>query len=205
MEYTWIFDLDNTLHDSQKKIFPIINQKINEYISKAVNINLSDADKLRQKYWDQYGATLEGLIKHHKINPIKFLEETHELINFKELIVPMPDLIKVLSSINGKKIIYTNAPKNYTNKLLELCHIQDYFDGVFSIEDANFIAKPNPISMEFFLKKYKIKEAYFVDDIKENLKTAHEFGLSTIWLTNEKKNPSYINKKISKLNDLITY
>ncbi len=48
MEYTWIFDLDNTLHDSQKKIFPIINQKINEYISKAVNINLSDADKLRQ-------------------------------------------------------------------------------------------------------------------------------------------------------------
>ena len=58
--------------------------------------------------------------------------------------------------------------------------------------------------MEFFLKKYKIKEAYFVDDIKENLKTAHEFGLFTIWLTNQKENPKFIDKKISQLSDLIT-
>ena len=99
MEYTWIFDLDNTLHDAQKKIFPVINQKINQYISKAVKINLTEADELRQKYWNQYGATLEGLIKHHKINPTKFLEETHTLINFEKLVVPMLDLIKVLSSI----------------------------------------------------------------------------------------------------------
>jgi len=28
--------------------------------------------------------------------------------------------------------------------------------------------------------------------------------LSTIWLTNEKENPSYIDKKISKLKDLIS-
>lgn len=204
MEYTWIFDLDNTLHDAQKKIFPVINQKINQYISKAVKINLTEADELRQKYWSQYGATLEGLIKHHKINPTKFLEETHTLINFEELVVPMLDLIKVLSSINGQKILYTNAPRNYANKVLKICQIEDYFDGLFSIEDSNFRAKPSAISMEFFLKKYKIKKAYFVDDVKENLETANQFGLSTIWLTNEEESPSYIDKKISKLSDLIT-
>jgi FMN phosphatase YigB (HAD superfamily) len=43
-----------------------------------------------------------------------------------------------------------------------------------------------------------------VDDIKENLKTAHEFGLFTIWLTNQKENPKFIDKKISQLSDLIT-
>ena len=203
MKDTWIFDLDNTLHDAQKKIFPIINQKINQYISKSVKINITEADRLRQQYWDYYGATIEGLIKHHNINPTEFLEVTHTLENFEELIVPMPDLIKVLTSINGEKILYTNAPRNYTNKVLQICQIENYFDGIFSIEDANYIAKPSATSMEFFIKKYKIKVANFVDDVKENLETANQFGLSTIWLTNEKENPSYIDKKITKLRDLI--
>ena len=75
MDNTWIFDLDNTLHDAEKKIFPLINKKINQYISKEVKINVTDADVLRQKYWDNYGATLEGLIKHHNINPNDFLTD----------------------------------------------------------------------------------------------------------------------------------
>jgi putative hydrolase of the HAD superfamily len=156
LKNTWIFDLDNTLHDAQKKIFPVINQKINRYISKEVKINLKEADELRQKYWEDYGATLGGLIKHHDINPTDFLEKTHTLKNFEELVFPMQDLIKVLSSINGKKILYTNAPRAYTNKVLKICQIEGYFDGIFSIEDCNFLAKPSEISMKFFLEKYKI-------------------------------------------------
>ena len=84
MDNTWIFDLDNTLHDAEKKIFPLINKKINQYISEVVKINLSEADVLRQKYWDNYGATLEGLIKHHNINPKDFLKKTHTLDPIKE-------------------------------------------------------------------------------------------------------------------------
>ena len=51
------------------------------------------------------------------------------------------------------------------------------------------------------LEKYKIKEGYFVDDVKANLKTAHELGLSTIWLTNHKESPKFIDRKISQLKD----
>jgi putative hydrolase of the HAD superfamily len=204
LENTWIFDLDNTLHDAQKKIFPVINQKINQYICETVKINFTDADLLRKKYWDNYGATLEGLIKHHNVDPTEFLEETHTLINLKELVVPMPDLIKVLSSIDGQKILYTNAPRAYANKVLKICEVKSYFNEIYSIEDCNFLAKPSDISMRLFLKKYKIKKAYFVDDVKDNLETANKFGLSTIWLTNEKESPSYVDKKIDKLKDLIT-
>ena len=32
--------------------------------------------------------------------------------------------------------------------------------------------------------------------IKENLETAHKFGLSTIWLSNQKEDPKFIDKKI---------
>ena len=204
MESTWIFDLDNTLHDAEKKIFPIINQKINNYISEELNISFSEADTMRQKYWNEYGATLEGLIRHHGINPTEFLENTHTIIDFEGLVSPMKNVVKVLSSISERKILYTNAPRNYTNRVIKVCQIEDYFDGIFTIEDSNFIAKPNKESMKFFLAKYKIKKAYFVDDVKENLEIANQFGISTIWLTKKSESPSYIDRKIYELKDLLT-
>ena len=203
MKETWIFDLDNTLHDAQTKIFPLINQKINEYISIRLKISIEKSSILRKKYWDLYGATLRGLIKHHNINPIDFLEKTHDVKNLENFIVPMHNLLKVLSSINGRKLLYTNAPKNYAIKILEECNINSHFDEVFTIEDSNFLPKPSDESMKLFMHKYKIKKAFFVDDIKENLETAKKFGLTTIWLTQQEEKPSYIDNKICRLSDLI--
>ena len=108
---TWIFDLDNTLHNAEAKIFPLINIKINQYIGKKLKIDEDSSDKLRQRYWDLYGATLQGLIENHRINPEDFLEKTHTLKNFSSYVIPMKKLKEVLSSINDHKIIYTNDIK----------------------------------------------------------------------------------------------
>ena len=43
-----------------------------------------------------------------------------------------------------------------------------------------------------------------IDDIKENLKTAKNFGLSTIWITKEITHHSFIDRKIEKISDLLT-
>jgi len=205
MATTWIFDLDNTLHDAESKIFPLVNTRMNEYISSYLNISIEDASKLRQGYWDTYGATLKGLIKHHNIDPIDFLSTTHDLKNFNDLVIPEVNLKETISNINGRKIIYTNAPKSYTDKILKISNIYEMFDEVFTIEDSDFTPKPNQESMAHFLKKYNIKEGVFIDDIKENLKTAKNFGLSTIWITNEITHHSFIDRKIEKISDLLTF
>jgi len=204
MTATWIFDLDNTIHDAKSKIFPLVNTKMNEYISSYLDVSIEDADNLRQGYWDTYGATLKGLIKHHNINPIDFLATTHDLQNFNDLVIPEINLKETISKIKGRKIIYTNAPKNYTHRILKISKVYEMFDEIFTIEDSDFIPKPDQEIMSFFLKKYNIGEGFFVDDIKENLKTAKNAGLSTIWLTDEKYHPSYIDKKIEKVSDLLT-
>ena len=204
MSTTWIFDLDNTLHDAQSKIFPLVNKKMNEYISSYLDISIEDASSLRETYWDRYGATLKGLIKHHNIDPIEFLSITHDLNNFNELVFPENNLKKNLSKIHGRKIIYTNAPKNYTNTILQILDIMTLFDEVFTIEDSNFIPKPDKAMMDFFLKKYDISEAFFIDDVKENLMTAKKFSLSTIWITNDDSHPSYVDMKIKKISDLLS-
>lgn len=205
MATTWIFDLDNTLHDAESKIFPLVNTRMNEYISSHLDISIEDASKLRQSYWDTYGATLKGLIKHHNIDPIDFLSTTHDLKNFNDLVMPEVNLKETISNIKGRKIIYTNAPKSYTDRILKISNIYEMFDEVFTIEDSDFTPKPNQGSMANFLKKYNIKEGVFIDDIKENLKTAKNFGLSTIWITNEISHHSFIDRKIEKISDLLTF
>ena len=204
MAATWIFDLDNTLHDAQSKIVPLVNAKMNEYISSYLDISLEDASSLRESYWERYGATLKGLIKHHNINPIDFLSVTHNLQDFNKLVHPENNLKKTLSKIQGRKIIYTNAPKTYTNKILKISKIFELFDEIFTIEDSNFIPKPDQGMMDTFLKKYNISEGFFIDDVKENLFTAKNSGLTTIWITNEKNQPSFIDKKIEKISDLLS-
>lgn len=204
MAATWIFDLDNTLHDAQSKIFPLVNTKMNEYISLYLDISLEDASSLRESYWERYGATLKGLIKHHNINPIDFLSVTHNLQDFNKLVLPENNIKKTLSKIQGRKIIYTNAPKTYTHKILKISKIFELFDEIFTIEDSNFIPKPDQDMMDAFLKKYNISEGFFIDDVKENLITAKNSGLTTIWITNEENQPSYIDKKIEKISDLLS-
>jgi putative hydrolase of the HAD superfamily len=178
---------------------------MNEYISSYLDISIEDASKLRQGYWDTYGATLKGLIKHHNIDPIDFLSTTHDLKNFNDLVIPEANLKETISSIKGRKIIYTNAPKSYTDRILKISNIHEMFDEVFTIEDSDFTPKPNQGSMANFLKKYNIKEGVFIDDIKENLKTAKNFGLSTVWITNEISHHSFIDRKIEKISDLLTF
>ena len=204
MAATWIFDLDNTLHDAQSKIFPLVNTKMNEYISSYLDISLEDASSLRESYWERYGATLKGLIKHHNINAIDFLSVTHNLQDFNKLVLPENNIKKTLSKIQGRKIIYTNAPKTYTNKILKISKIFELFDEIFTIEDSNFIPKPDQDMMNAFLKKYDISEGFFIDDVKENLIAAKNSGLTTIWITNEENQPSYIDKKIEKISDLLS-
>jgi len=204
MTATWIFDLDNTLHDAQSKIFPLVNTKMNEYISLYLDISLEDASSLRESYWERYGATLKGLIKHHNINPIDFLSVTHNLQDFNKLVLPENNIKKTLSKIQGRKIIYTNAPKTYTHKILKISKIFELFDEIFTIEDSNFIPKPDQGMMDTFLKKYNISEGFFIDDVKENLFTAKNSGLTTIWITNEENQPSFIDKKIEKISDLLS-
>jgi len=63
-ETSWIFDLDNTLHNAMVHVFPRINRAMTEYIQQHLEINEADANALRRHYWQRYGATLLGLIRH---------------------------------------------------------------------------------------------------------------------------------------------
>ena len=104
-------------------------------------------------------------------------------------------MAKVISGLLKKSKRFKQSSLSFGGKLKKL--------SIFSFSD--FTPKPNQGSMANFLKKYNIKEGVFIDDIKENLKTAKNFGLSTIWITNEITHHSFIDRKIEKISDLLTF
>ncbi len=55
---TWIFDLDNTLHDASPHIFPHIHRSMTAYLREHLLLEEAEAHALRVRYWHRYGATL---------------------------------------------------------------------------------------------------------------------------------------------------
>jgi putative hydrolase of the HAD superfamily len=74
----WLFDLDNTLHDASHAIFPAISANMNTYIARVLGDGVTPAsqeavDAARLGYWKRYGATLLGMIRHHRVDAADFL------------------------------------------------------------------------------------------------------------------------------------
>ena len=106
---TWVFDLDNTLYPPHIRLFDQIEALMREFMSRELGVDHETADRLRSKYWEQYGTTLAGLMVEHNVDPDQFLYEVHQ-INF-DVLPSYPGLAKRITALPGRKIIYTNGPR----------------------------------------------------------------------------------------------
>ena len=75
----WLFDLDNTLHDAGARVFGALNRSMTDYIMRELALDEPAANLLRRRYWQRYGATLLGLVRHHGVKAAHFLHDTHRL------------------------------------------------------------------------------------------------------------------------------
>ena len=106
---TWLFDLDNTLHDANPFIFPHINRSMMTYICEHLGVDETEANRLRQLYWQRYGATLLGLMRHHGTNPHHFLHHTHQFPDLQQAVIAQRGLKAMLRRLPGRKIVFSNA------------------------------------------------------------------------------------------------
>ena len=120
-------------------------------------------------------------------------------------------LQKELISLDGKKFIFTNGSKSHAANVTKKIGIQNIFDGVFDIVDADFIPKPSIAPYKKIIEKYRIDPKYciFIEDIARNLKPANELGMKTAWIKNnepwaaEFSNESFIDYKINNLSEFL--
>jgi len=203
-ERVWIFDLDNTLHDARPHIFPHINRSMTAYLQQHLQLSEEAANSLRVDYWERYGATLSGLIKHHGTDPDHFLRETHQFPKLSKMVLRQPRLRSVLKQLPGRKVVFSNAPQQYARAVLKLLLVDDLFDDVFSIEHAHYRPKPQSAAFRGLLRKHRLQpqQCVMVEDSVENLLTAKRLGMRTVWVSDALRAPSYVDVKIREVLEL---
>ena len=117
----WIFDFDNTLFASGREIFPLINEKMTQYIEQHLCVDRDEANRLRKLYWDQYGTTMTGLVRHHDIDAEHFLEKTHDIGDLSGFTYRSSRLMQLFKNISGKKFIFSNSPRSEERRVGKEC------------------------------------------------------------------------------------
>jgi putative hydrolase of the HAD superfamily len=190
---TWIFDLDNTLYPPEENIFSQIDQKMTSFIADNLKISNEEAFNIQKQNFIDHGTTLAGFMNsgNDKIDPDKFLEFVHD-INLNSL-KKDNDLRKILLLLPGKKYIFTNGTKKHAENVLKKLNLENIFQSIFGIKEANYLPKPNLETYNLFLKTYKIdpKTSIMFEDMGRNLIPAKELGMKTVLL--ERKLPNKNN------------
>jgi putative hydrolase of the HAD superfamily len=178
---TLLFDLDNTLYPVEKNIFSLIDVRINRFMEEVVAIPSGQVDALRRRYWQDYGATLQGLIRHYGINAEDYLEYVHRF-DIGPYLGPDPELQTTLAEIDQPCFIFTNGSRQHAEQVTKALGIRQYFMDIFDIRVADYQPKPNPLPYQQVLNHLGLQgtDCVMIEDSPANLKTAKAFGMTTI-------------------------
>jgi putative hydrolase of the HAD superfamily len=194
----WIFDLDDTLHHASPHIFPHINRSMTAYVQQHLQLDEAAANELREHYWQRYGATLSGLMRHHGTDPDHFLWHTHQFPELERMVLREPRLRHVLKNLPGRKVVFSNAPQHYAHMVLDLLRVGDLFDDVMAVEHTRYRPKPDSYGFMRLLRRHRIRAAQcvMVEDSLENLHAAKKLGMRTVWVNAGNKSAPYVDVKI---------
>src|ERR1700744_5105499 len=179
---TWVFDLDNTLYPASSGLFPLVTERMNDYICRLLSVSLDEAKLLRAQYFREHGTTMHGLMAVHRIDPHEFMAFVHDVD--LSCVPANPALVAALNGLSGRKFIYTNGSVPHAENLLKHLGISHYFDDIFDIVASEFAPKPAMAPFRIFVDRFGVEptSALMIEDMAKNLAPAAELGMTTAWV-----------------------
>ncbi len=176
-----LFDLDNTLYPPERELFNLIDVRINRFMTDQVGIPAAAVDGLRREYWAAYGVTLQGLIRHHAVDPEDYLHYVHD-VDVSSRLSPDPQLRAMLGALPQRKAVFTNGSSCHAERVLDALGVADQFEWVFDIRVANYLPKPCLEPYQAVLAGLGIAadDCTMIEDSPDNLRTAKQLGMTTV-------------------------
>jgi hypothetical protein len=102
---------------------------------------------LRRRYWQRYGATLLGLVRHHGVKAAHFLHQTHRLPGLEQRLRGHPHDLAALAGCRAQVHPDQRAARPTRCACWRRWACGHLFDGVFSVEDMPCSATCGPSPM----------------------------------------------------------
>jgi putative hydrolase of the HAD superfamily len=215
----WLFDLDDTLHDAGRAEMPGINAAMGEYVQRELSLTPEQADALRRHYWRRYGATLLGLMRHHGVQAAHFLHDTHRLPGLEQRVSGHRHDFAAIKRLRGARLILTNAPRAYAERVLGALRIRALFDAVVPIEEMAMFGrlrpKPDARMLRALAARLRVhpSRCVLVEDTLMHQKSARRVGMRTVWMQRYARHreagrcgagrPGYVDHRVVGLRRLV--
>lgn len=190
------FDFDGTLYPSSAGIESQIKKRFRMCARKRLGISGKDLLKLLTKYRKKYRSSIIGLEKHHGIDAYDFYEELYGGLDISSM-TPKPGLQIALKRLSEKIPIYvfSNSNRSFVRRGLKHLELSEYFTDLITVEDNNFIRKPNHEVYKSTIERLGVsgENICMFDDIASSLKTAKETDFLTILVSNGLSETGFID------------
>ena len=177
---TWIFDLDNTLYPAACNLFAQVDHRMGEFIAKTLGVPYLHARHLQKAYYRQFGTTLSGLMKVHKMAPEPFLDYVHDID--LSVVPELPDLAAAIARLPGRRLIFTNGSRRHAENVAAKIGILHLFEDICDISALEFVPKPERAAFDKMVALHGIeaRAAAMFEDMPHNLEAPHDLGMTTV-------------------------
>ncbi|KAI1265554.1 pyrimidine 5-nucleotidase [Xylariaceae sp. FL1019] len=189
----FFFDIDNCLYPRSTKVHDLMAALIDEYFAKHLGLPEEEAIRLHHEYYKNYGLAIEGLVRHHQIDPLEYNAKVDDALPLEGIIKPNPELRKMLETIDTSKVklwLLTNAYVTHARRVVKLLGIEDLFEGLTYCDysEIPIVCKPHVNMYHKAMKEAgveKMKDCFFVDDSYQNCVSSQNLGWTTAHLVEE--------------------
>ncbi|KAF1992445.1 pyrimidine 5-nucleotidase [Aulographum hederae CBS 113979] len=180
------FDIDNCLYPSSTRVLNMMGELIDQYMVDHLSLSQADASKLHQQYYKGYGLAIEGLVRHHKIDPLEYNRKVDDALPLEDILRPDPEVRRLLMDVDRSKVrlwLLTNAYVTHGKRVVHLLELEDQFEGItfcdYGAQAEKFVCKPAKEMFQKAMEEAGVKDkknCYFVDDSALNARGATHYG-----------------------------
>ena len=148
---------------------------IDKYFVEHLSLSWDDAVRLHKEYYQNYGLAIEGLVRHHMIDPMEYNAKVDDALPLDGLIKPRPDLKQLLQDIDTSKVklwLLTNAYVTHGKRVVRLLGVEQFFEGITYCDYASMplVCKPHVDMFHKAMKDAgveKYEDCFFVGTYEE--------------------------------------
>ena len=209
----WLFDLDNTLHDTSHAIFPRIDHGMTMAVAETLGVDIDTANHLRRKYWKRYGATMIGLVRHHGVDPHEFLHRSHDF-DVNPLVRREGAGLQAAPAARTQGAADQRAARVRARGAAPTGILRQ-FDSLWAIEHmrlhGEFRPKPSPALLRYVLARearrppHRAGRGHAGQSARRapRLRTVHVYHPGTPFGRGRSQRPSYVDLRVNSVSDLL--